>query len=91
MGALISGIVNIVGSVIGAVVNAVSSIVGALWNITFKYIIEPVMNFLGFVDEDIYNISIVSSKVYEDEFYPDTRTKLILDKVSNNLDAKIIY
>ena len=88
MGALISGIVNIVGSVIGAVVDAVSSIVGALWDITFKYIIEPIMNFLGFVDEDIYNISIVSSKVYKDEFYPDTRTKLILDKVSNNLDAK---
>lgn len=88
MGALISGIVNIVGSVIGAVVNAVSSIVGALWDITFKYIIEPIMNFLGFTDEDIYNVSVVSSKVYEDEFYPDTRTKLILDKVSNNLDAK---
>lgn len=88
MGALISGIVNIVGSVIGAVVNAVSSIVGALWDITFKYIIEPIMNFLGFVDEDIYNISIVSSKVYEDEFYKDTQTKLILDKVSSNLDAK---
>lgn len=88
MGGFISGIVNFVGSVIGAVVNAISSIVGALWNITFKYIIEPVMNFLGFVDEDIYNISIISSKVYKDEFYENTRTKLILDKVSNNLDAK---
>lgn len=88
MGGFISGIVNFVGSVIGAVVNAISSIVGALWNFTFKYIIEPVMNFLGFVDEDIYNISIVSSKVYEDEFYENTRTKLILDKVSNNLDTK---
>ena len=88
MGGFISGIVNFVGSVIGAVVNAISSIVGALWNFTFKYIIEPVMNFLGFVDEDIYNISIVSSKVYKDEFYEDTRTKLILDKVSNNLDTK---
>lgn len=88
MGGFISGIVNFVGSVIGAVVNAISSIVGALWNITFKYIIEPVMNFLGFVDEDIYNISIISSKVYKDEFYENTRTKLILDKISNNLDAK---
>lgn len=88
MGGFISGIVNFVGSVIGAVVNAISSIVGALWNFTFKYIIEPVMNFLGFVDEDIYNISIVSSKVYKDEFYENTRTKLILDKVSNNLDTK---
>lgn len=88
MGGFISGIINFVGSVIGAVVNAISSIVGALWDITFKYIIEPIMNFLGFVDEDIYNISIVSSKVYEDEFYEDTRTKLILDKISNNLDAK---
>ena len=63
MGALISGIVNIVGSVIGAVVNAVSSIVEALWDITFKYIIEPVMNFLGFVDEDIYNISIDKTRI----------------------------
>ena len=88
MGGFISGIVNFVGSVIGAVVNAISSIVGALWDITFKYIIEPVMNFLGFVDEDIYNISIISSKVYKDDFYESTRTKLILDKVSNNLDAK---
>lgn len=88
MGGFISGIVKFVGSVVGAVVNAISSIVGALWNIAFKYIIEPIMNFLGFVDEDIYNISIISSKVYEDEFYEDTRTKLILDKVSNNLDAK---
>lgn len=88
MGGFISGIVNFVGSVVGAVVNAISSIVGALWDFTFKYIIEPVMNFLGFVDEDIYNISIISSKVYEDEFYENTRTKLILDKVANNLDAK---
>ena len=88
MGGFISGIVKFVGSVVGAVVNAISSIVGALWNIAFKYIIEPIMNFLGFVDEDIYNISIISSKVYEDDFYEDTRTKLILDKVSNNLDAK---
>lgn len=88
MGGFINGIVNFVGSVIGAVVNAISSIVGALWNITFKYIIEPIMNFLGFVDEDIYNISIISSKVYEDEFYESTRTKLILDKVTNNLDTK---
>lgn len=88
MGGFISGIINFVGSVIGAVVNVISSIVGALWNITFKYIIEPVMNFLGFVDEDIYNISIISSKVYKDDFYENTRTKLILDKVTNNLDAK---
>lgn len=88
MGGFISGIVNFVGSVIGAVVNAISSIVGALWNITFKYIIEPIMNFLGFVDEDVYNISIISSKVYKDDFYENTRTKLILDKISNNLDAK---
>ena len=37
----------------------------------------------------IYNISIISSKVYKDDFYESTRTKLILDKISIFKDSLI--
>lgn len=83
MGAVVGAIVGAIGSVIGAVVDAVSTIVGAVFDVALKYIIEPVMNFLGFKDEDIYIVNVISTKVYDEDQYPKMRTKLAIDKLKN--------
>ena len=70
------------GSVLGTaweVISGFSSIVGGF---VTKYIIEPIMNFLGFTDENIYMTDVKAVKVFQGE---DLLKKVQLDLATKHL------
>lgn len=68
--------------------NAIFNLVSNVWNITVTYIIEPIMNFLGFKDQDIYMTDVIACKIYDEDFLDKTRKELILDYMKKeSMDA----
>lgn len=83
---LLDPVAAIVGQVLGPVGSTVAGILTGIlhWipqvqEAMFDYIIEPIMKFLGFHDEDIYQVSIIAVRLFDDDLYTRTQLKLITE------------
>ena len=70
------------GSVLGTVWDVVTGFVSVVGGFIVKYIIEPIMNFLGFTDENIYMTDVKAVKVFQGE---DLLKKVQLDLATKHL------
>ena len=66
MGGVVDWVTEAIGGVIGLPFVWLDSIFGT--NI-FTGLIESIMNFLGFEDEDIYSIDVIAVRVYDEDLY----------------------
>ena len=101
MGAVL-GLLDPVAAIVGQVLGpAGSTVVGILTGILhwipqvqeamFDYIIEPIMHFLGFNDEDIYQVDIVAVRLFDEDLYPRTQLKLITEYMKKESKDAIWY
>lgn len=88
MGVIIGAIADAIGSIIGTGVKFLSIITGNIVNFILQEVFEPIMSFLGIRDQDIYTVSLTSTPIFEKDQFEKTRTKLILDKSTNNKSSK---
>ena len=101
MGAVLSlfdPVAAIVGQVIGTAASfIVGALTGMLWWIPgvqefmFDYILEPIFKFLGFHDEDIYQVRIIAVKVFDDELYSRTQLKLATEYMKKESKDALWY
>ncbi len=70
------------GSVLGTVWDVISGFTSVIGGLIVKYIIEPIMNFLGFTDENIYMTDVKAVKVFQGE---DLLKKVQLDLATKHL------
>jgi len=68
------------GSVLGTAWDVISGFSSVIGGFVTKYIIEPIMNFLGFTDENIYMTDVKAVKVFQGE---DLLKKVQLDLAAN--------
>ena len=76
MGGVLSWVTEFIGGVIGLPFIWLDSIFGT--NI-FTGLIESIMNFLGFEDEDIYSIDVIAVRVYDEDLYTKVMQDLHLE------------
>lgn len=79
MGGLFEAIGDFIGDVVGAVVDFIGDVLDAAWQFLIDKIIEPVMNFLGFTDEDIYSTDVIAIRVFNEDLYKKTQQDLALE------------
>ena len=76
MGGVVDWVAEFIGGVIGLPFIWLDSIFGT--NI-FTGLIESIMNFLGFEDEDIYSIDVIAVRVYDEDLYTKVMQDLHLE------------
>lgn len=76
MGGIVDWVAEFIGGVIGLPFIWLDSIFGT--NI-FTGLIESIMNFLGFEDEDIYSIDVIAVRVYDEDLYTKVMQDLHLE------------
>ena len=76
MGGIVAWVGEFIGGVIGLPFIWLDSIFGT--NI-FTGLIESIMNFLGFEDEDIYSIDVIAVRVYDEDLYTKVMQDLHLE------------
>ena len=81
------GLWKAIKSVFKSVVNFVSDLLDAVWQFCVDYIIEPIMNFLGFKDEEIVTTSVSVSKIFNKDLLDQTRKELVLEKMLDGYEA----
>ena len=79
MGGIVDWVSEVIGSVIGLPFLWLDSLFGT--NI-FTGIIESIMNFLGFEDEDIYSTSVIAVRVFDEDLYNKVQQDLHLEYMS---------
>lgn len=89
------GVFQAIGDWIGQTVNNIVGFVEALFtdpfNALLDYIIEPIMNFLGFHDEDIYRTNVIAAKVYNEDTLTKTQLRQALDYMKKDSVDAIKY
>ena len=76
MGGLVSWVGELMGGVIGLPFIWLDGIFGTT---IFTGLIESIMNFLGFEDEDIYSIDVIAVRVYDEDLYTKVMQDLHLE------------
>lgn len=77
------GILDWVGAVIGGVIGLPFVWLDSLFGTNiFTGIIESIMNFLGFEDEDIYSTSVIAVRVFDEDLYNKVQQDLHLEYMS---------
>lgn len=76
MGGLVAWVGETIGGVIGLPFIWLDSIFGTT---IFTGLIESIMNFLGFEDEDIYSIDVIAVRVYDEDLYTKVMQDLHLE------------
>ena len=76
MGGLIAWVGELIGGVIGLPFIWLDNIFGTT---IFTGLIESIMNFLGFEDEDIYSIDVIAVRVYDEDLYTKVMQDLHLE------------
>ena len=84
MGGLLSWIGDLIGGLIGTAFVWLDNILGTSF---FTSLIEPIMNFFGFEDEDIYNTELIAVKVFDEDLYNKMQKNLHLEYVSKGYGA----
>lgn len=79
MGGVLDWVGEVIGGVIGLPFVWLDSLFGT--NI-FTGIIESIMNFLGFEDEDIYSTSVIAVRVFDEDLYNKVQQDLHLEYMS---------
>ena len=79
MGAVLEWVGDVIGGIIGSVFVWLDSLFGTD---LFTGIIEPIMNFLGFEDEDIYSTSVIAVRVFDEDLYNKVQQDLHLEYMS---------
>ena len=79
MGGVLDWVGELVGGIIGLPFIWLDSIFGTNF---FTGLIEPIMNFLGFEDEDIYSIDVIAVRVYDEDLYTKVMQDLHLEYMS---------
>lgn len=87
MGGFFEAIGDFIGDVVGAVVDFIGDVLDAAWQFLSDAIIEPVMNFLGFTDEDIYSTDIIAIRVFNEDLYTKTQQDLALEYMHKGYDS----
>ena len=76
MGGIVAWVSEFIGGVIGLPFLWLDSIFGTT---IFTGLIESIMNFLGFEDEDIYSIDVIAVRVYDEDLYTKVMQDLHLE------------
>jgi hypothetical protein len=77
------GILDWVGAVIGGIIGLPFVWLDSLFGTNiFTGIIESIMNFLGFEDEDIYSTSVIAVRVFDEDLYNKVQQDLHLEYMS---------
>ena len=87
MGGLFDAIGDFIGDLLGSVWDAVTSFLSAIGKFVLDKIIEPIMNFLGFTDEDIYLTDVIAVKVFDEDLFEKTQIELSLEYMKNGNSA----
>lgn len=78
---------SFMGSILGPIWEVITGFVGIIGEFVTNNIIEPVMNFLGFTDEDIYSTDVIAVKVFNEDFYEKTQLELALNYMKEDTGA----
>lgn len=81
------GVWKAIKSVFKSVVDFVGDLLDAVWQFCVDYIIEPIMNFLGFKDEKIVTTSVSVTKIFDEDLLDKTRKELAIEKMLDGYDA----
>lgn len=87
MGSLFDAIGDFIGDLIGSVWDAVTDFLSTVGEFVLDKIIEPIMSFLGFTDEDIYLTDVIAVKVFDEDLFEKTQIELSLDYMKNGNSA----
>ena len=87
MGDLFDAIGDFIGDLIGSVWDAVTDFLSSIGEFVLDKIIEPIMSFLGFTDEDIYLTDVIAVKVFDEDLFEKTQIELSLDYMKNGNSA----
>ena len=87
MGGLFDAIGDFIGDLVGSVWDAITSFLSTIGEFVLNKIIEPIMNFLGFTDEDIYLTDVIAVKVFDEDLFEKTQVELSLDYMKNSNSA----
>ena len=87
MGDLFDAIGDFIGDLIGSVWDAVTDFLSVVGEFVLDKIIEPIMSFLGFTDEDIYLTDVIAVKVFDEDLFEKTQIELSLDYMKNDNSA----
>lgn len=86
MGGIIGSILDPIGEALGKIWDFIGEVLDVLWNgMLISWVIEPIMNFLGFTDEDIYNTDVIAVQVFDDDLYHKTRIDLTLEYMKHGI------
>lgn len=91
MGGLFHAIGDAIGSFIGAVWEATKKLLETTLDILKDYVIEPIMNFLGFHDEDIYHTSVIAAKIYSEDTFKTTQLRNVLEYMKKESVDALAY
>ena len=80
-------VLDFIGDVIGGALGLVYSFIRPIFGDALDWLFEPVMNFLGFEDEDIYSTDVIAVKVIDKDFFHETQVRLALNYQEKGLDA----
>ena len=81
------GVLDFLGDVIGGALGLVASFIRPIFGDALDWLFEPIMNFLGFEDEEIYATDVIAVKVIDKDFFHETQVRLALNYQEKGLDA----
>lgn len=84
MGGALKWVGKIIGGTIGTPFVWLDKIFGTSF---FTGLIEPIMNFLGFEDEDIYSTSVTAVRVFDEDLYKKVQQDLHLEYMTKGYNS----
>lgn len=93
--AILDPVGALIGSVLGSTAEFIHKLLTPLEQITIglqaKYILEPIMHFLGFEDEDIYKVSVKAVPIFDDDLYTRVQLKQITEYMKKESKDALKY
>lgn len=92
IGDLIVGVGDFIGgTILGSVFSGIKKLLDKTLDILKDYVLEPIMNFLGFHDEDIYNTSVIAAKIYDEDTFKTTQLRNVIEYMKKDSVDALVY
>ena len=84
------GLFDAIGDFLGSIVDVVMDFLSAVGEFVVHNILEPIMNFLGFTDETIYQTDVIAVSVFDENLFHKTQVQEAL-RYGKNQDTAVNY
>lgn len=84
------GLFDAIGDLLGSIVDIVMDFLSAVGEFVVHNILEPIMNFLGFTDETIYQTDVIAVSIFDESLLYRTQVQEAL-RYGKNQDTAVDY